>query len=175
MRALFDVAFILTLVSLIVINFRTMLLPNAITYPGFLVSVVAHSLLMRTQPFVLEFFQRAVASPVLASLLDSLLGAIITGGALLLLNSVWKRARGTEVVGYGDVKMAAMIGAYLGIINGVGVLILSTILIAASTAVLSALRRADSPIPSGSFWGLPAILLTVVSSPALAGLFAGGN
>jgi prepilin signal peptidase PulO-like enzyme (type II secretory pathway) len=168
MRILFDAAFILTIIILIVTNLRTMLLPNRITIPGFIGSVVIHSLLVRTEASVLAFFQPFISSPVIASLIDSLLGAAVAGIVLLLLNSIWGKVRGTEMIGSGDIKMMLMIGAYLGIPNIIGVLIISVALIIAFSILVSLWARRNLIFPSGAFWGIPAMFFTFVSANQLS-------
>jgi hypothetical protein len=52
--------------------------------------------------------------------IESVLGALAGAGVLLLIRAVYKAVRGTEGMGLGDVKMAAMIGALSG---GAGLLV----------------------------------------------------
>jgi leader peptidase (prepilin peptidase)/N-methyltransferase len=163
MKILCDAAFILTIVILIVTNLRTMLLPNSITLPGFIASVIAHSLLVRSEASVLAFFQPFISSSVIVSLVDSLLGAAVGGVALWLLNSIWGKVRGVELIGGGDIKMMMMIGAYLGIPDTVGVLIISAALIITFSILVSMWGRRGLLLPSGAFWGIPAIFFTLVS------------
>ena len=170
MKILFDVTFILTVIILIVTNFRTMLLPNRITVPGFIGSVIIHSLLIRTEASVLAFFHPFISSPVITSLLDSLLGAAVAGTTLWLLNSIWVKVRGAEVIGSGDIKMMMMIGAYLGILSTIGVLIISAVLIVAFSTLISIWGRRKLIFPSGAFWGIPAIFFTFVSASQLVHL-----
>jgi leader peptidase (prepilin peptidase) / N-methyltransferase len=167
MKILCDAAFILTIIILIVINFRTMLLPNIITIPGFILSVVSHTLLVRAEAGVLAFFQPFISSPVIASLADSLLGAALAGVVLWLLNWVWGKVRGTAVLGGGDIKMMMMVGAYLGIPNTIGVLIVSAVLLLVISILFSRWGQRRLLFPSGAFWGLPAILFTFVSANQL--------
>jgi leader peptidase (prepilin peptidase)/N-methyltransferase len=49
------------------------------------------------------------------SFLDSLCGAALGAGFILGSGLIYKLARGREGMGFGDVKLMAMIGAFLGI------------------------------------------------------------
>jgi len=48
------------------------------------------------------------------SFVGALIGALVGGGSLWLMGEAWKRLRGVEAMGLGDVKMMFMVGAYLG-------------------------------------------------------------
>jgi leader peptidase (prepilin peptidase) / N-methyltransferase len=50
----------------------------------------------------------------LLSLLDSLLGAAVGASFIYGVGAVYLRWRGTEGMGFGDVKLMAMVGAFLG-------------------------------------------------------------
>ena len=47
-------------------------------------------------------------------LLDAVLGAILGGGILWLIAEAYYRYSGDEGMGGGDIKMLAMVGAFLG-------------------------------------------------------------
>ena len=90
-RLLFGCAMIV----LFVIDLQHKLLPNVITLPG----IVAGLLLSE------------VAGPGWQA---SLIGALLGGGVLWLIAEVYYGVRHQEGLGMGDVKMLAMIGAFLG-------------------------------------------------------------
>ncbi|MCA1609055.1 MAG: A24 family peptidase, partial [Acidobacteria bacterium] len=50
----------------------------------------------------------------LVSLTGAVLGALVGGGSLWLVGEIWKRARGIEAMGLGDVKMMLGVGVVLG-------------------------------------------------------------
>lgn len=83
------------LIALAVTDLRERLLPNAITYPGIVAGLVLS--------FVLP-----------PGIVDSLLGVLIGAGVPFLIGEAFYRLRGIEGLGMGDVKMLAMIGAFLG-------------------------------------------------------------
>ena len=51
----------------------------------------------------------------LFSLLDSLLGAAVGAAFIYGVGAIYLRWRGTEGMGFGDVKLMAMVGAFLGV------------------------------------------------------------
>jgi leader peptidase (prepilin peptidase)/N-methyltransferase len=83
------------LIALFAIDLEHHLLPNAITLPG-IVAGFAFSLI--TEP----------------GWLASLLGVLVGGGVLYAMAEIYYRVRREEGLGMGDVKMLAMIGAFIG-------------------------------------------------------------
>jgi leader peptidase (prepilin peptidase)/N-methyltransferase len=69
-----------------------------------------------------QFLPDVVSLPVssdissrLLSLADSLLGALVGASFIYGAGAIYLRARGVEGMGFGDVKLMAMIGAFLGV------------------------------------------------------------
>ena len=91
-RLLFTAAMIV----LFVVDLRHHLLPNAVTLPG-IAAGLACSVWLEPGAF------------------DALAGALGGGGALLGIAKGYALARGREGLGMGDVKMLALIGAFLGL------------------------------------------------------------
>ncbi|HEX5706239.1 MAG TPA: prepilin peptidase [Pyrinomonadaceae bacterium] len=111
---LFDLLFVATIIALVFIDAEHMILPNAITYPGLLIAILARALVPNLQGvgFVTD---TSGGFPVWAlSLAGAGIGALVGGGSLWLVGWLWQRARGVEAMGLGDVKMMLMVGAYLG-------------------------------------------------------------
>jgi leader peptidase (prepilin peptidase)/N-methyltransferase len=55
------------------------------------------------------------ANSHLLSLADSILGAVVGSAFIYGAGAIYLRARGVEGMGFGDVKLMAMIGAFLGL------------------------------------------------------------
>lgn len=113
--------FMSVLVSLMFIDAEHMILPNVITYPFFafiLIVRIAFPIFFGETYFAdMAHWPASTWSglPVwLASLLAGLLGAIAGGGSLWLVGEAWKRLRGVDAMGLGDVKMMLGVGALLG-------------------------------------------------------------
>ena len=136
---------------LFVIDLRHRILPNVVTLPGVVVGVVA-----------------SIFMPPGWS--DSLIGAAAGGGALLGVAEVYYRLRGEEGLGMGDVKMLAMIGAFLGWKLMLVTLVLASVLGSAIGIGMLVLGLADSKyaLPLGSFLAIGAIAATVVGDPFVA-------
>ena len=88
-------AFTCAMIVLFVIDLQHYLLPNVITVPG----------------IVIGFALSLVLPPGWKA---SLIGLVAGGGLLFAIAEAWYRFRGIEGLGMGDVKMLAMIGAFLG-------------------------------------------------------------
>lgn len=110
----FDLIFVAAIIALVFIDAEHMILPDAITYPGIAFTFVAR-LFVPNLYGVSSLATGDAALPVwLASLIGAVLGAIAGGGFLWLVGWLWKRFRGVDAMGLGDVKMMFMVGAYLG-------------------------------------------------------------
>jgi leader peptidase (prepilin peptidase) / N-methyltransferase len=104
------------IVGLIFTDYETRLLPDAMTLPGLGVGL-AFSLfvpLLDLVSFGVPWFFQVHPSWRLLSLGDALLGAAVGGGFLWAVRAGFFLARGYEGMGMGDVKLMAMIGAFLG-------------------------------------------------------------
>ncbi len=108
------------LLGLIFTDAETKLLPDAMTLPGIVLGI-AFSLLVpvndlasHIMPGVVSTAMRTGVSWRLWSLADSLLGAAVGASFLYGAAAIYLRARGVEGMGFGDVKLMAMIGAFVG-------------------------------------------------------------
>ena len=143
-RLLFGCAMIV----LFVIDLRHRILPNAITLPGIVAGLAA--------ALVFEPGWRA-----------ALAGVIIGGGGLFLVAEVYYRVRHQEGLGMGDVKMLAMIGAFLGWQLMLVTLLLASLLGSVIGIGMLALGLSDGKyaLPLGSFLALSAVVATVTGEP----------
>lgn len=113
--------FAFLLLGLIFTDAETKLLPDKLTLPGlflgifFSLLVPVHDLASQFLPGVLNLpFSADIASRLL-SLMDALLGAMIGASFIYGAGAIYLRWRGVEGMGFGDVKLMAMVGAFLGV------------------------------------------------------------
>ncbi|WP_187148966.1 prepilin peptidase [Candidatus Korobacter versatilis] len=108
------------LLGLIFTDAETQLLPDKMTLPGLVIGLI-FSVLVPMQDLVVMLFLEFVPFPIphghqvlWISVISSVTGAIVGGGFIWGVGALWKLARGYEGMGFGDVKLMAMVGAYLG-------------------------------------------------------------
>lgn len=109
------------LLGLIFTDAETKLLPDKLTLPGMALGV-AFSLFVPVHDVASQFLPGVVDLPVsgdismrLFSLIDSLLGAAVGASFIYGAGAAYLRWRGAEGMGFGDVKLMGMVGAFLGV------------------------------------------------------------
>jgi len=105
------------LIALAFIDADHRILPDSITLNGLWIGLGISLFLLIPGPLVARILQGSGftnPSSRLVSFASSLLGAVIGGGLLWAVREAYFRFRGVEGMGFGDVKMMAMVGAFLG-------------------------------------------------------------
>jgi len=116
-------AFAFLLLGLIFTDAETKLLPDKMTLPGlalgllFSVIVPVNDLASQFLPGIVNLPFSGEVSSHLLSLLDSLLGAALGASFIYGAGAIYLRWRGMEGMGFGDVKLMAMVGAFLGMLG----------------------------------------------------------
>jgi leader peptidase (prepilin peptidase)/N-methyltransferase len=160
--------FVSATVALIFIDAEHMILPDVINFPllffALIIRIVFAYAFGNAYFSDLKFFplNQMENLPVwLVSLIGALLGGLVGGGFLWLVGAVWKKLRGVDAMGLGDVKMMFAVGAILGW----RLTLLSIFLGAFSGAVIGIVvisRQKDkdlqTQIPFGIFLGIGSIL-----------------
>jgi leader peptidase (prepilin peptidase)/N-methyltransferase len=138
------------LIVLFAIDLEHHLLPNAITLPGIVIG------------FVFSLFTEP-------GWLASLIGILIGGGILYATAEAYYRVRGEEGLGMGDVKMLAMVGAFLGWQLTFMTLMLASLAGSVIGGALIVLQRGGmkTALPFGTFLAVGAALAATVGGPLL--------
>jgi leader peptidase (prepilin peptidase)/N-methyltransferase len=112
--------FAFLLLGLIFTDAETKLLPDKLTLPGLALGL-GFSLIIPVTDLASQFLPGVVNLPFsddvtvrLLSLFDSLLGAALGASFIYGAGAIYLRWRGMEGMGFGDVKLMAMVGAFLG-------------------------------------------------------------
>ena len=139
------------MVVLFAIDLEHHLLPDAITLPG-IVAGFLFSLLFPPGP------------------LASAIGILVGGGSLWLIGEAYYRYAGQEGMGGGDVKMLAMIGAFLGWKLVLVTLVFSSIAGAVIGLLVILSRRGDLryALPYGTFLALAGLIASLYGDRIVA-------
>jgi leader peptidase (prepilin peptidase)/N-methyltransferase len=119
------------IIVLTVTDLRVRILPDLVNWPGLVVGLFFALLIPirdeATLGLSLALFHRT-PPPRFMGLLDAVLGALF--GSMLLWGAaaLYKVVRGREGMGLGDVKMMAMVGAFLGLRGAFLTILLGTLL-----------------------------------------------
>lgn len=119
-QTLFYVIFLFALIVVTFIDLEHQIIPNVITLPGIIVGLIYSALITdwgsaQTTLSSLHFDLWSIIRILNeVPIFDSLFGIILGGGILFLIGSLYEIIRKREGMGLGDVKLLAMIGAFLG-------------------------------------------------------------
>jgi leader peptidase (prepilin peptidase) / N-methyltransferase len=143
--------FACAMIVLFFIDLRHQILPNVITVPGIPIGI-AFSLFLPP------------------GWRDALIGAALGGGILFAISEAYYRLRGIEGLGMGDVKMLAMIGAFLGWKLMLVTLILGSFAGSLVGVAIMASGRGGMKLalPFGTFLAVGALVAAVAGEPLMA-------
>jgi leader peptidase (prepilin peptidase)/N-methyltransferase len=95
-------AFTLMMIVLFFTDYDHQLLPDLVTLPGFGLGLAA------------AWFNPFLGDPGWPRIVAAVVGAALGSGVLWGIGELYSRIRGVEAMGFGDVKMMALIGAFTG-------------------------------------------------------------
>lgn len=130
------------LVVITFIDLEHQIIPDAISLPGIVMG------------FIVSFFIPSLGW------LNSLIGIVAGGGSLLLIASIYQAVAKKDGMGGGDIKLLAMMGAFLGWKSILFIIFVSSLLGSVIGVTLMAIRKKDSTlaIPFGPFLASAAVL-----------------
>jgi leader peptidase (prepilin peptidase) / N-methyltransferase len=153
--------FSMILIDLIATDFEERILPDEFTLGGTLAGLVLAWFVPLPMEFA-NFLFPSVTHPQWLSILESALGAGLVSGIIWALGWVYNKVRNRDGLGFGDVKMIAMIGAFLGL-----KLVLLTVILGSLIGSIGGLafiwlarkQAATYELPFGSFLGVAALIV----------------
>jgi leader peptidase (prepilin peptidase)/N-methyltransferase len=159
-----DCLFAAIMIGLIFSDLDTRLLPDEFTVGGLFAGLV-FAIFVPLPPTMFGFFvELAGLHPGLrvTSLGEAVLGALIPAGAMWTLGWIFEKIRHKEYLGFGDVKMIAMMGAFLGISGAIVTLLFGSLLGSVGGYAWMKLTRKDPAtyyLPFATFLGAAALIV----------------
>ena len=165
--------FCAALIALAFIDADHRILPDLITLNGLWLGLVLSLFIPVPGTFmtrVLQIAGWAEPSPVAVSLISSITGAIVGGGLLWAVREAYFRFRGVEGMGFGDVKMMAMVGAVVGVPLTLFTIMVGSILGSVIGILLMQFAGKDRgyEMPFGTFLSLGAVLAVLYGNELIA-------
>jgi leader peptidase (prepilin peptidase) / N-methyltransferase len=114
------------MIGLIFTDAETKLLPDLLTKPGMVAGVVFSLLVPLEGPA--HYFLRSIDNWRILSLINSVAGAVLGSAFIWGVALLYEAVRGVEGMGRGDVKLMALIGAFLGVKLTLLVLLLGSLI-----------------------------------------------
>ena len=149
------------LITLIASDFEERILPDEFTLGGAAVGV-ALAAVVPLEAGIVTFFLSGSVGPRMASVAESCFSAGVAGGAIWLVGWLYLKIRHREGMGLGDVKMIAMLGAFLGFQETLLTLIMASIAGTVTGGLYVLITRKEMStyeLPFGSFIGLAGLVM----------------
>jgi leader peptidase (prepilin peptidase)/N-methyltransferase len=161
------------LIALTASDLESRILPDEFTLGGTLLGL-AFALFVPMEAYIVTFLIPIRYAPRWHWLAESAFAALIGSGAIWVIAFLYEKFRHREGMGLGDVKMIAMIGAFLGLRYSLLILMLASLAGSVGGLIyLKATRKEASTyeLPFGSFLGLSALAVVLWADvlPALRG------
>ena len=147
------------LIMLVFSDLEERILPDEFTLGGIVLGI-GFAYFVHLDDGLMAFFLRSLGNAGLISMGESAFAALLCAGALWLVATLYEKLRHREGLGLGDVKMVAMIGAFLGMQAALLTLILGSLLGAVVGLLYIWTTGKDAStyeLPFGSFLGIAAL------------------
>lgn len=151
------------LITLIFSDMEERILPDEFTLGGMVVGLILAAFVPLQIGLASLFLPRAVDMRWL-SVGEAVIGAGLSGGSIWFVGWLYEKMRHREGLGFGDVKMIAMIGAFLGWQSALLALIVASALGAVGGLAYIFFTRKDAStyeLPFGTFIGIAAVAVTI--------------
>ncbi len=156
-------AFSAIMITLIASDFEARILPDEFTIGGGVLGLILAWFVPMHGEFAL-FVVPYAWGPHWVSVGEAVIGACVSSGAIWLVGWLFEKVRHKEGLGFGDVKMIFMIGAFLGLPAALLTLIGASLVGAVGGLLYIKLTGQDASnyeLPFGSFLGVTALAVAV--------------
>ncbi len=151
------------MITLIASDFEERILPDEFTVGGAVVGFIVAWFVPLHGEFAL-FVVPYSWGPHWVSLVESLIGAAVSSGSIWLAGWIYEKVRHREGLGFGDVKMIFMIGAFLGLSGALLTLIAASLVGAVGGLLYIYFSKKDAStyeLPFGSFLGAAGLAIAI--------------
>jgi leader peptidase (prepilin peptidase)/N-methyltransferase len=151
------------LIMLLASDLEERILPDEFTLGGAVVGIV-FAAVVPIDAGIVTFLLSSALGLRMASVAEALVSAWIAGGAIWFVGWLYEKIRHREGMGFGDVKMIAMIGAFLGFQETLLTLILASVLGSVTGVAYVLITKKDMStyeLPFGSFIGLAGLVVAL--------------
>lgn len=151
------------LIGLIFSDFERLILPDEFTIGGAVVGL-AFATVAPPPPGIFSLLVAGFLPDRWIPFAEACFAAAFAGGSLWLVGNLYYLIRKREGLGFGDVKMIAMVAAYLGLSGALLTLILGSLagsIIGLAYIHIAKKNASTYELPFGSFLGAAALLLVV--------------
>jgi leader peptidase (prepilin peptidase) / N-methyltransferase len=156
-------------ITLIFSDLEERILPDEFTIGGIVIGLIL-SWFAPMRAGISYFFVRDNSDPRVLSVVESLLGIVVCAGSLWLVAYLYQKVRDRDGLGFGDIKMIAMIGAFLGLQGALLTLIISSVVgsIVGLIFIYTTGKNASTyELPFGTFLGAACLATAIFGETVL--------
>jgi leader peptidase (prepilin peptidase)/N-methyltransferase len=160
------------LITLAFADAETRILPDEFTLGGFIIGLILAAFVPvpDSTAAAITGLSGMHLSPRLLSLSEALLGAVLPAGSLWFGGWLYEKIRHREGLGFGDVKMMAMVGAFLGVRGALLTLIVGSLLGSIVGLAYIKITKQDAAtyeLPFGTFLAFAALIVALAGGPVI--------
>ena len=162
--------------GMIFTDLETRILPDEFTKGGLIAGLVLAPFIPAEGSFLGVVFPGF--APWTVSLIDAAMGAGFASGSLWAVGALYNRVRKREGLGLGDVKMVAMLGAFLGLTGALATIFLGCVagtVLGLAWIYFTKQKASQYELPFGSFLGAAGLFIAFRGERLLNWYFQLGN